>query len=360
MKNPNDMYFLSEAQRWQALVARDERADKAFLYGVKTTGVYCRPSCASRLPNRANIVFFATCLDAEQAGFRPCKRCSPNAASAREVFKETIIRTCRLIEEAEELPTLGDLAAYAGLSPSHFHRVFKGIVGVTPREYAGTVRDGRLKGGLTRCASVTEAVYNAGFNAGSRFYERSKELLGMTPTQYLGGAAGVRIRVAVAGSFLGWTMVAATDQGICAIEFGDTPEMLIEGLRRRFPKAKWDENDPDFADWVSKVTAFIETPAAGLDLPLDIQGTAFQKRVWKALKEVAPGATKSYAEVAAVIGKPKAARAVARAIASNKIAVAIPCHRVVRSNGDLAGYRWGIERKQALLQHEMATAKNPL
>jgi AraC family transcriptional regulator, regulatory protein of adaptative response / methylated-DNA-[protein]-cysteine methyltransferase len=358
MKKRSHTAFSSDTQRWKALVERDQRTDSAFFYGVKTTGVYCRPTCSSRLPNRANIVFFTSHFDAEKAGFRPCTRCSPNTASTREVRKEMIVRACKSIEEAEEIPRLADLAGAASLSPSHFHRLFKEIIGVTPKEYASTLRESRLKGGLTQHATVTEAIYDAGFNASSRFYEKSTDLLGMTPTRYRGGAAGLRIRVATAHSFLGWTLVAATDRGICSIEFGDTPQIMIERLRNRFPKAELDENDPHFGDWVSKVTAFLEAPAKGLDLPLDIQGTAFQKRVWKALQEILPGATRTYTEVAAEIGKPKGARAVARAIASNKIAVAIPCHRVVRSNGNLAGYRWGIERKQALLQHENAEIKD--
>jgi AraC family transcriptional regulator, regulatory protein of adaptative response / methylated-DNA-[protein]-cysteine methyltransferase len=358
MKNQRHMAFSSDTQRWKALVERDWHADGAFFYGVKTTGVYCRPTCSSRMPERANIVFFTSFLEAEKAGFRPCKRCLPNTASPREARMEIVIRTCKSIEEAEELPKLEDLAAAVGLSPSHFHRVFKEIVGVTPKEYAAALRERRVRGCLTQRASITDAIYDAGFNASSRFYEKSTELLGMTPTSYRNEAAGLRIRVAVAESFLGWTLVAATDLGICSIEFGDTPELMIERLRRRFPKADLDENDPDFGDWVSKVMAFLEAPEDGLDVPLDIQGTAFQKRVWKALKEIVPGSTRTYTEVASAIGKPKAARAVARAIASNKIAVAIPCHRVVRSNGDLGGYRWGIDRKQALLQHEVEAIKD--
>lgn len=231
------------------------------------------------------------------------------------------------------------------------------VVGVAPKEYAATVRMRRVKAGLLQRRSVTEAIYDAGFNASSRFYERSAEMLGMTPTKYRSGAAGLRIRVALTHTFLGLTLVAATDQGICAIAFGDTRRMLVAQLQRLFPKAKLDEDDPDFVDWVSKVASFIQTPARGLHLPLDIQGTAFQQRVWKALKDIPAGSTLSYTELAVTIGKPKGARAVARACASNKIAVAIPCHRVTRGNGGLGGYRWGIERKRALLEREAAKPK---
>ena len=357
MRDRTDTGYSSDEERWKALVERDQGAENAFLYGVKTTGVYCRPTCASRVPNRTNVVFFANCLEAEKAGFRPCKRCSPNSASSRNERMEMILRACKLMEESEELPGLEDLAAAAGMSRSHFHRMFKEAVGVTPKEYAAALRMRRVQGGLTQGASVTEAIYDAGFNSSSRFYERAKDMLGMTPTKYKSGAAGLRIRFAVINSFLGWTLVAATDQGICSIAFGDAPETMVEHLQRIFPKAELVQNDPDFAEWVSRVADFIETPARGLDLPLDIQGTAFQQRVWKALREIPPGSTKSYTELAVAIGRPKAARAVAHACASNNIAVAVPCHRIVRSSGALGGYRWGLERKRALLEHETAGKK---
>jgi AraC family transcriptional regulator, regulatory protein of adaptative response / methylated-DNA-[protein]-cysteine methyltransferase len=352
MKDQPKMAFSDDAQRWHALTQRDERADDVFLYGVKTTGVYCRPTCASRRPRRENVEFFASTLEAEQAGYRPCKRCLPNATSPHEQRVAMIRRVCSLMEESEGPPALHDLAAAAGMSVSHFHRVFKEILGLTPKQYATALRRRRLQGGLAQGAAITEAIYDAGFNSSSRFYEKSTELLGMTPTRYKRGAPDLRLRVAVTRSFLGLTLVAATDQGICFIAFGDSPRTLLEHLRRRFPNAQLDQDDPGFAHWVAKVTAFIETPTQCMDLPLDIQGTAFQQRVWKALQEIPPGTTRSYTQVAAAIGKPKAVRAVARACASNRIAVAIPCHRVIRSDGDLGGYRWGLARKQVLLQRE--------
>jgi AraC family transcriptional regulator of adaptative response/methylated-DNA-[protein]-cysteine methyltransferase len=349
--------FSSDAQRWNALLNRDQRADGAFLYAVRSTGVYCRPTCSSRLPKRENIVFFTSFSAAEEAGFRPCKRCSPRDASARERHMKAIILACKLIEESEEHLRLKTLAAAVGLSSSHFHRLFKEIVGVTPKEYATTVRMDRVRSGLAQGSSITQTIYDAGFNAISRFYERSRGTLGMTPRIYKMGAAGLRLRVAVASSLLGWVLVAATDRGICSIDLGDTPQSLVERLRLRFPKAEVCQDDSGFAGWVSRVVAVIEVPAHGFDLPLDIQGTAFQQRVWKALREIPPGSTKSYSEIAAQIGRPTAARAVGRACASNRLAVVIPCHRAVRGDGGLGGYRWGSERKQQLLEREAREAR---
>jgi len=349
--------FSSDGQRWKALLHRDQRADGVFLYAVRSTGVYCRPTCSSRLPKRENVTFFTSSAAAEAAGFRPCKRCSPRDASAREHHVVAIIRACKLIEESEEQPPLKNLAAAVGLSSSHFHRLFKEIVGVTPKDYATTLRMDRLRSGLTQGSSITQTIYDAGFGSVSRFYERARGTLGMTPSTYKNGAAGLRIRVAVVNSFLGLLMVAATDRGICSIDFGDTPQSLLERLSLRFPKAEVCQDDPGFADWVSGVVAFIDAPARGLDLPLDVQGTAFQQRVWKALQGIPPGSTTTYAEIAAQIGKPAAARAVARACASNRIAVAVPCHRAVRSDGGLGGYRWGSERKRRLLEREATESR---
>jgi AraC family transcriptional regulator of adaptative response/methylated-DNA-[protein]-cysteine methyltransferase len=349
--------FSSDEQRWKALLYRDQRADGAFLYAVKSTGVYCRPTCSSRLPKQENVVFFMSSSAAEAAGFRPCKRCSPREASAREHHMKAIIRACKLIDESEEHPRLQKLAAAVGMSSSNFHRLFKEIVGVTPKQYAATVRMDRLRTGLTQGSSITQTIYDAGFSSVSRFYEGSRKMLGMTPSTYKNGAAGLRIHAAVADSSLGLVLVAATDRGICSIDFGDTPQSLLERLRLRFPKAELRQDDSGFAAWVSRVAALIEAPGRGLDLPIDIQGTAFQQRVWKALQGIPPGSTKSYAEIAAQIGTPTAARAVARACASNRIAVVIPCHRAVKSDGGLGGYRWGIERKRRLLEREATESR---
>jgi AraC family transcriptional regulator of adaptative response/methylated-DNA-[protein]-cysteine methyltransferase len=352
MNTTNETPFLTNDLRWEALTQRDRRADGAFLYGVATTGVYCRPTCASRLPNRENVRFFDSRAEAERAGYRACKRCRPNEASAGERHADAIRQACALLEQADPPATLDDLAAAAGLSPFHFHRLFKKSVGVTPKQYAVAGRMRRLQNGLEQGGSVTQAIYEAGFGSSSRVYESAAERLGMTPSRYRDGAAGLQIRFAVAPVSLGWMLVAATERGVCTIELGDTPEALVERLRARFPRAERCDDDPAFAEWVRQVTAFLEAPRRGLDLPLDIQGTAFQQRVWKALQEIQPGRTETYAGIARRIEQPSAARAVAQACASNPVAVAIPCHRVVRSGGDLGGYRWGVERKRALLERE--------
>ncbi len=345
--------YSTEQARWEALVRRDRRAERAYVFGVVTTGVYCRPSCSSRQPNRENVRFFDTVEDAEEAGFRPCKRCNPRSPEGQGAHTEAIARVCELIEESEEPPTLVELADAVGLSPSYLHRLFKRTVGVTPKQYAMEKRLGDVRERLQADdATVTEALYEAGFGSSSRFYEDITEKLGMRPSEYRDGGQGMRIHSAVAQSYLGWVQVAATAKGICAIDLADSPDDLRERLRARFPKAGLVEDDPDFQVLVSQVLSFLESPRDGLDLPLDVQGTAFQRRVWLALRQIPPGSTASYGEIATRIGKPKAARAVAGACASNPIAVAIPCHRVVRSDGELGGYRWGPERKSKLLEQE--------
>ena len=345
--------FLSDDDHWQALVKRDPRACDEFVYGVLTTGVYCRPACASRLPNRENVRFFETSMEAEQAGFRPCKRCRPEKPDWKEAHALAVLKACKRIDEAETPPSLKELAEGACLSSFHFQRVFKKIIGVTPKQYAMERRAGRLREHLRKDSTITGAMYDAGFGSSSRFYERATVTLGMKPSAYKNGAQDVLIRFAIAPCFLGLILVAATAQGICAIDFGDTIEALKENLRRRFPKAEVQGSDPGFTAMVAKVLAVLEEPHRGrLDLPLDVQGTAFQRRVWLALQEIPPGDTVSYTDVASRIGKPTAARAVARACASNPVAVAIPCHRVVRGNGQLGGYRWGLDRKRVLLGRE--------
>jgi AraC family transcriptional regulator of adaptative response/methylated-DNA-[protein]-cysteine methyltransferase len=338
--------------RWDALVQRNPQADGAFVYGVATTGVYCRPVCPSRLPNRDNVWFFDSFEEAERAGYRPCKRCQPNAPARQEPQRKAILRACRIIEEAEEPPTLAELARAVGLSSSHLHRVFERIVGVTPKQYAMEKRLERVRDNLERSSTVTDAIYEAGFASSSRFYERAADTLGMAPSAYQNGGRGEHIRYGIRQCSLGWVLVAATDKGICTIDLGDTPEALVEGLRARFPEAELVDGDAGLDARMARVLAFLDAPQGGLDLPLDIRGTAFQRRVWLALRDLAPGQTVSYGEVAARIGQPRAARAVAQACASNPIAVAIPCHRVVRSDGSLGGYRWGEERKRLLLERE--------
>lgn len=343
---------MAEEAKWDAVVRRDAAADGLFFYSVRTTGVYCRPSCAARLARRENVRFHDSCAGAEAAGFRPCKRCRPNEASLAERQAAAVAKACRLIEEAEEPPALESLAEAVGLSRFHFHRVFKEIAGVTPKGYADAHRANRVRQELTRSATVTEAIYDSGFNSNGRFYAASSRLLGMTPTEFRAGGAGAEIRFAIGDCSLGAILVAATATGICCILLGDDPDALARNLQDRFPKARLVGGDAGFEQWVATVVGLVERPQAGLDLPLDVRGTAFQQRVWRALCEIPAGSTASYAEVAERIGSPRAVRAVARACAENPIAVAIPCHRVVRRDGGLSGYRWGVERKRTLLDRE--------
>ncbi|TMK00263.1 MAG: bifunctional DNA-binding transcriptional regulator/O6-methylguanine-DNA methyltransferase Ada [Alphaproteobacteria bacterium] len=339
---------------WSAVERRDRAADGTFVYSVRTTGVYCRPSCAARLPRRDNVAFHQTCTDAERAGFRPCKRCRPNASTLAEVHAGAVARACRLIEEAEEAPSLEALARAAGMSRFYFHRVFKAVTGVTPKAYAAGHRGKRVREELSSGESVTEAIYGAGFNSNGRFYAAAPGLLGMTPTQFRSGGSGNVIRFAVGECSLGAILVAATAKGVCAIEFGNDPEMLVRALQDRFPRAQLLGGDKAFERLVAEVVGFVEAPGRGLDLPLDIRGTAFQQRVWKAIRDIPAGSTASYRDLAKRIGAPKAVRAVAQACGANAIAVAIPCHRVVRTDGSTSGYRWGVERKRALLDREKA------
>lgn len=338
--------------RWARVVARDRAADGAFYYSVATTGVYCRPSCASRGANPKNVRFHDTAAECEAAGFRPCRRCKPEQPSQDAQNAEKIARACRLVARAEEPPTLAEMAKEAGLSRYHFHRLFKAITGVTPKDYSAGNRAARLRKQLPRSRTVTEAIYDAGFNSNSRFYEKSGALLGMSPSHYRDGGAGAAIRFAVGECSLGSILVASSDKGVCAILMGDDPPALVRSLQDRFPKADLIGADAEFETVVAQVVGFVEAPGIGLDLPLDVRGTAFQQRVWRALREIPAGATASYSDIARKIGAPKATRAVAGACAANALAVAIPCHRVVRNDGALSGYRWGVERKRALLDRE--------
>lgn len=347
----------TEDPRWTAVVARDPAADGRFFYSVRTTGVYCRPSCASRPASPRNVAFHATAGDAEAAGFRACKRCKPDQPPLGAQHAAVAAQACRLIEGSEDAPRLDDLAAAVGLSPHHFHRLFKAATGLTPRGYFAAHRAGKLRDGLAGSSSVTEALYDAGFNASSRFYEAAGGMLGMSPRAYRQGGAEVDIRFAVAECSLGPILVAATPAGVCAIAIGDDPDALVRDLQDRFPRGRLAGGDAEFEQTVAKVIGLVEAPGVGLDLPLDVRGTAFQQRVWRALQAIPPGQTASYAEVAERIGSPRAVRAVAGACAANPLAVAIPCHRVVRTDGDLAGYRWGVERKRTLLGREAAQAR---
>jgi len=342
--------------RWAAVVARDQAADGRFCYSVRTTGVYCRPSCGARPARPENVEFHATAADAERAGFRPCKRCKPDQPARTGQHAAAIADLCRFIERSERPPTLDELAERSGWSSWHLHRLFKEITGVTPKAYAAAHRASRVRQELGRSDTVTNAIYDAGYNSNGRFYERSNEMLGMTPTAWRAGGANTDIRFAIGECALGAILVAQSELGVCAIALGDDPDALARDLQDQFPQARLIGGDAGFEELVAKVVGFVEAPGLGLDLPLDVRGTAFQQRVWQALREIPAGTTTSYSDIAKRIGAPKSMRAVAQACGANTLAVAIPCHRVVRSDGSLSGYRWGVERKSALLQREAKRA----
>ena len=345
---------VADDPRWARIVARDKTADGRLWYSVSTTGVYCRPSCPSRIANPENVQLHDSLESAKATGFRPCKRCNPDGPSSEAENAALVAKACRLIEESEEEPKLEELAEVVGRSPGYFHRIFKAATGVTPKDYAAAHRAAKVRHGLASGSTVTEAIYDAGFNSSGRFYEKSTDLLGMTPSKYRAGGANEEIKFAVGQTFLGAILVASTNKGVAAILLGDDPDQLVRDLQDRFPKAHLIGADRDYESLVARVVGFVEAPRIGLDLPLDVRGTAFQERVWKALQEIPPGATVSYAEIARRIGAPKSVRAVAGACAANKLAVAIPCHRVVRNDGALSGYAWGVERKRVLIGREAA------
>jgi AraC family transcriptional regulator of adaptative response/methylated-DNA-[protein]-cysteine methyltransferase len=347
----------TEDARWQAVVTRDATADGAFVYAVHTTGIYCRPSCSARLARPENIHFYASLDEAEAAGFRACKRCKPNQISLTASQTEKVASACRLLESSEAIPNLEALAKHVGFSRYHFQRLFKRITGVTPKAYAQAHRTQKLREQLSDGDSVTDAIYAAGYNTNSRFYTESNKILGMTASEFRKGGLNTVIKFAVGECSLGSILVAQSDRGICAIQLGDDPILLLQELEDRFPKAELIGADEDFEKIVAQVVGFVEAPLQGLNLPLDIRGTAFQQRVWQALTEIPLGTTASYTEIAQRIGAPKAFRAVAMACGANNLAVVIPCHRVVRNDGNLSGYRWGVERKQALLNNENFLSK---
>lgn len=352
-----DRQALAEATtgdpRWAQVQARDASADGQFYYSVRTTGVYCRPSCAARPARPENIAFHPSTAAAEAAGFRACKRCKPDQAPLAEQQAGLVARLCRLIEQAEVAPTLDALAAATSMSRFHLHRVFKAVTGVTPRAYAAAHRGQRVRSELNRAgATVTDAIYGAGYNSNGRFYAEADGLLGMTPTAFRAGGRDAEIRFAIGECSLGAILVAASERGVCAILLGDDPDALARDLQDRFPKAMLIGADAGFEATVAQVVGLVEAPRLGHALPLDVRGTAFQQRVWQALRDIPAGTTASYAEVAQRIGAPTSMRAVAQACGANALAVAIPCHRVVRSDGALSGYRWGVERKRTLLDRE--------
>jgi AraC family transcriptional regulator of adaptative response/methylated-DNA-[protein]-cysteine methyltransferase len=354
--------YESDDERWRAVLRHDAEADGRFVYAVRTTGVYCRPSCAARRPRRENIEFHRTPREAERMGFRACRRCRPRDSSPHSAHAGAVSKACATIAAARagQPPDLRSLARTAGMSPSHFRRVFRALTGMTPKAYSVAHRTQRARDALSRRGRVTSAIYDAGFNSSARFYETASATLGMTPTAFRDGGTGETIRFAVGECSLGAVLVAATGRGVCSIALGDDPNALVHGLERRFPKAKIVGGDRGFERLVARVIALVEAPAAAGtaddQLPLDVRGTAFQHRVWQSLRTIPCGETRTYSDIARALGAPGATRAVAGACAANPVAVAIPCHRVVRTDGSMSGYRWGVERKAALLERERASA----
>jgi AraC family transcriptional regulator, regulatory protein of adaptative response / methylated-DNA-[protein]-cysteine methyltransferase len=338
--------------RWQALRLRDRAADGSFFYSVKTTGVYCRPSCGARTPRPENVAFHASSEAAERAGFRPCLRCKPNQAPAAERSAALVAAMCRRLEQSDTAPTLEALARAVGLSPFHAHRLFKSATGVTPRGYYAAQRGERVRDELKRPGSVTQALYGAGYGSSGRFYAEAGARLGMSPSRFKNGGKTERISYAIGNCSLGVILVAGTTRGICAISLGKGPALLVRELRQQFPQAELVVGDTRFQTLVRRAVALVEEPSQSQRLPLDIRGTAFQERVWRALQGVPAGQRVTYRELAAQLGEPRAVRAVANACARNRLAVAVPCHRVVRTDGTLGGYRWGVRRKRKLLARE--------
>lgn len=338
----------NDAERWSAVEGRTVHADGQFFYAVRTTGIFCRPSCASRLPRQENVEFFDTAGAARKAGYRPCKRCRPESLTTKDTGVDALVEACRLLCSEEPMRTR-DVAKMVGLSPSYFQRAFKKHLGVTPQQYRRRVLAERGRDALAQARSVTESVYEAGYSSSSRFYDGLGRELGMKPSTARAGAPGELIGYAVHECSLGYLMIAWTDQGVCSVGFADSPGELVQQLGQRFSKARIEEAERP--EWTRAVVETVEH-ATTTDIPIDIRGTAFQERVWRTLRGIPPGETRSYSEIARSLGSPSAIRAVAGACAANSLAVVVPCHRVLRSNGDLAGYRWGIERKRELLRRE--------
>jgi AraC family transcriptional regulator, regulatory protein of adaptative response / methylated-DNA-[protein]-cysteine methyltransferase len=362
--------------RWQAVQARDRSADGAFVYAVRSTGIYCRPSCPSRKPRREQVVFFPLPEAAEQKGFRECRRCHPRTVPMRDARIATVARVCREIEarvqadpgldvRSDTQLTLAALSASVGMSPHQLDRAFRSAMGITPRQYADAQRMRRLKTRLKKGDNVTTALYEAGYGSSSRVYERAPSHLGMTPAAYGRGGAGMQIQYTIVSSPLGRLLVGATDRGISALYLGESDGSLRAALRKEYPSADLSLDTSrnvgsgrgSLSEWVGQILAHLRGQEPHLDLPTDVQATAFQRRVWEELRKIPYGATKTYTEVACAIGRPAAIRAVARACATNPVSVVVPCHRVVRQDGNLAGYRWGINRKQALLEKEGKAAR---
>jgi AraC family transcriptional regulator of adaptative response/methylated-DNA-[protein]-cysteine methyltransferase len=350
--------------RWLAVQSRDRGADGDFVYAVRSTGIYCRPSCPSRKPRREQVIFFPLAEAAEQKGFRPCRRCRPRAAVLHDGRTQAVAQVCREIDRMiqstggeEAKITLSGLATRAGMSAHQLERAFRRVMGITPLQYADARRMRRLKSRLRKGDDVTTALYDAGFGSSSRLYERAPAQLGMTPATYRKGGEGMQIHYTIVNSPLGRLLVGATDRGICALYLGEADGRLEDALHREYPRAEIQRDRNGLEGWVEKILAHLKGKEPHLDLPTDVQATAFQRRVWEELRKIPYGATRTYSQVARAIGRPRAIRAVARACATNPVSVVVPCHRVVREDGKLAGYRWGLERKEKLLAHEAAEAK---
>jgi AraC family transcriptional regulator of adaptative response/methylated-DNA-[protein]-cysteine methyltransferase len=352
---------VDEDARWRAVRTRDATFDGAFFYGVRSTNIYCKPSCPSRKPLRERVEFFPSVNEAESAGFRACRRCAPREAATPDPRIVMVVRACRLIERATDAsPSLADLSRQLGVSRHHLQRTFKSVTGVTPLQYSAARRLEKFKSQIRSGGSVSEAIYDAGYGSSSRLYEKAPEQLGMTPATYARGGAGMKINYTITDSPLGKLLVAGTARGICAITLGDSEDELASALRKEYPKADVRPDDSGLAEAVERLLNYLGGDERALDLPLDLRATAFQLRVWEELRRIPFGDTRSYREVAEGLGQPKAVRAVARACATNPVALVTPCHRVVREDGSLSGYRWGTERKAKLLAQERAAAdKNP-
>lgn len=349
----------TQKDRWQSIVKRDKQADGTFFYGVKTTRVYCRPSCAARLPKPENVDFFDTGESALEAGFRPCKRCRPDSSNLKSE-KETLVESiCKYIQTCTHTPSLDELSDEFGKSTYHLQRTFKTVVGISPREYAETLRITRLKKELRNTNTITTAIYNAGYESPSAVYEGTSSALGMTPSAYKAGGQAMTIDYVVAKCQLGWLLVAATAKGVCLVALADSEQNAHEIVGAEYPNAVACTESEVLKTAVQHILAYLSVAGEMLhDLPIDVKATAFQKKVWDLLRTIPRGETRTYSEIAEILGQPQAVRAVARACATNPVALVVPCHRVIRADGELAGYRWGIKRKQQLLQLEQARAAN--
>lgn len=358
MNEQMNLLTADDEAQWQAVLTKDARCDGQFVFAVSSTKIYCRPSCPSRRPRRERVSFFQLPETAEQAGFRACRRCHPRNADAKNSQVELVQRVCRLLEDTDvENTTLAALSDQTGVSSFHLQRTFKKVMGVTPRQYADAARVSRFKGGAREGKTVTTAMYDAGFGSSSRLYEQAGSQLGMTPATYGKGGRGATIGYAIVKCYLGGLLVAATSKGVCSVKLGDSESALEADLKREFPAAEFQRDEKRLTESIQAVVDHLEGKSPHIDLPLDIQATAFQRQVWEQLRAIPSGQTSSYSEVAKAIGQQKAVRAVARACATNPVALVIPCHRVIREDKSLGGYRWGLERKKKLLETEKARAK---